>query len=390
MKNIILLLCLFISLNCDKPSPLDVEIYKLDNGLTVMLNEDHNETSVFGAIVVDGGGKRDPKDATGIAHYLEHLLFKGTSKMGTVDYETEKIYLDSIEVLYDELASKKKDRERVKIQKEINRISIKAAEYAIPNEFDRLIEGMGGTGLNAGTGSDFIYYFNSFPSTQIEKWMEVYSHRFLDPVFRLFQAELEIVYEEKNRAMDNPFRIFYETFRKYFFKKHPYGQQTVLGSVEHLKNPSLRKMREYYDKYYVANNMYLIIAGDFNKREVKRLIKEKFEKIKKGQNIEPIDIVEAPFEGKEIVDLAMTPYRMVRMGYRTVKPNHDDAVVLDVIKNMFNNSSRTGLLDKLTADNKILNAYATTGLGGTDLGGFGFQFVPKDDDQSFDAAESLF
>ena len=92
---------------------------------------------------------------------------------------------------------------------------------AIPNEFDRLIEGMGGTGLNAGTGSDFIYYFNSFPSTQIEKWMEVYSHRFLDPVFRLFQAELEIVYEEKNRAMDNPFRIFYETFRKHFFKLSP-------------------------------------------------------------------------------------------------------------------------------------------------------------------------
>ena len=110
MKNLILLLCFFISLNCDKPSPLDVEIYKLDNGLTVMLNEDHNETSVFGAIVVDGGGKRDPKDATGIAHYLEHLLFKGTSKMGTVDYETEKIYLDSIEVLYDQLASTKKDR----------------------------------------------------------------------------------------------------------------------------------------------------------------------------------------------------------------------------------------------------------------------------------------
>ena len=142
MKNLILLLCFFISLNCDKPSPLDVEIYKLDNGLTVMLNEDHNETSVFGAIVVDGGGKRDPKDATGIAHYLEHLLFKGTSKMGTVDYETEKIYLDSIEVLYDQLASTKKDRKRLKIQKEINRISIKAAEYAIPNEFDRLIEGI--------------------------------------------------------------------------------------------------------------------------------------------------------------------------------------------------------------------------------------------------------
>ena len=172
MRNIIIILYLFIAFNCDKPDPLDVEIYKLDNGLTVMLNEDHNETSVFGAVVVDGGGKRDPSDATGIAHYLEHVLFKGTSKMGTIDYNTEKIYLDSIEVLYDKLASTKDDRRRLNIQKDINRISVKAAEYAIPNEFDRLIEGMGGTGLNAGTGSDFIYYFNAFPSTQVEKWME--------------------------------------------------------------------------------------------------------------------------------------------------------------------------------------------------------------------------
>ena len=389
MKNTIIILFVLIGLNCGKQSPLDVEIYKLNNGLTVMLNEDHNETSVFGAVVVDGGGKRDPADATGIAHYLEHVLFKGTSKMGTIDYGTEKIYLDSIEVLYDKLGSTKGVKRRLRIQKEINRISIKAAEYAIPNEFDRLIEGMGGTGLNAGTGSDFIYYYNAFPNTQIEKWMEVYSHRFFDPVFRLFQAELEIVYEEKNRAMDSAFRVFYETFQKYFFKNHPYGQQTVLGSVDHLKNPSLSKMQEYYNKYYVANNMYLIIAGDFNKREVKKLIKEKFQKIKKGGEIEPVNFKEKPFKGREIVDLAITPYRMARMGYRTIKPNHNDAVVLDVIKNMFNNSSRTGLLDRINAENKILSAYATPGLGGTDLGGFGFQFVPKDDEQSFDQAEEL-
>ena len=389
MKNIIIILSILIAFNCGKQSPLDVEIYKLDNGLTVMLNEDHNETSVFGAVVVDGGGKRDPSDATGIAHYLEHVLFKGTSKMGTVDYKTEKIYLDSIEVLYDRLASTDDKGKRLRIQKDINRVSVQAAEYAIPNEFDRLIDGMGGTGLNAGTGSDFIYYFNAFPSTQIEKWMEVYSHRFLDPVFRLFQAELEIVYEEKNRAMDSPFRVFYETFRKHFFKKHPYGQQTVLGSVEHLKNPSLSKMKEYYNKYYVANNMYLIIAGDFNKRSVKKLIKEKFGRIKKGGKIDPINIVEEPFQDREVVDLVMTPYRMARMGYRTVKPNHPDAVVIDLIINMFNNSSRTGFLDKLNAENKILSAFATSRLGGTDLGGFGFQFVPKDDSQTFDEAESL-
>ena len=380
---------MFFGFNCEKPSPLDVEIYTLENGLTVMLNEDRNETSVFGAVVIDGGGKRDPSDATGIAHYLEHVLFKGTSKMGTTNYAKEKVYLDSIEVLYDELSKKEDKKTRLKIQRHINDLSVKASEYAIPNEFTRLIEGMGGTGLNAGTGYDFIYYFNSFPSAQIEKWVDLYSHRFLDPVFRLFQSELETVYEEKNRAMDNPFRVFNETSRKYFFKNHPYGQQTILGSVEHLKTPSLSKMKEYYNKYYVPNNMHLLIAGDFDKRDVKKLIKAKFGKLKKGADVEQLDIAEDDFSGREVVDLAITPYRVARFGYRTVKPNHEDAVVLDLISNIFSNSSKTGLLNKLNNENKVLGSYATTGLGGTDHGGFGFGFVPKDDTQSFEDGENL-
>ena len=389
MKLIILILSIFLSFNCGNTDPLDVEIYTLENGLTVMLNEDHNETSVFGAVVLDAGGKRDPSDATGIAHYLEHVLFKGTSELGTTDYEKEKVFLDSIAVLYDELALKKSDKERLSIQKHINKLSIKASEYAIPNEFTRLVEGMGGTGLNAGTSYDFVYYFNSLPSAQIEKWIDLYSHRFTEPVFRLFQSELETVYEEKNRAMDNPFRVFNETSRKYFFKNHPYGQQTILGSVEHLKTPSLSKMKEFYDKYYVPNNMSLIIAGDFDKGSVKKMIKNKFGRLKKGASIEKINVKEDDFNGREVVDLSITPYRIGRLCYRTVEPNHKDAVVLDLISSIFSNSSRTGLLDKLNNENKILGSYATTGLGGTDHGGFGFGFVPKDDSQSFDEAENL-
>ena len=170
MKNIIIIVLTLFVINCEKPNPLDVDTYELDNGLTVILNQDHNETKVFGAVIIDGGGKRDPSDATGIAHYLEHLLFKGTTEMGTIDYETEKIYLDSIEVLYDKLASTKNEIKRESIQRNINRVSVKAAEYAIPNEFDRLVEGMGGTGLNADTWNDFVRYYNSFPSNEIEKW----------------------------------------------------------------------------------------------------------------------------------------------------------------------------------------------------------------------------
>ena len=131
MKILIFFIAIFFGLNCEKPSPLDVEIYTLENGLTVMLNEDRNETSVFGAVVIDGGGKRDPADATGIAHYLEHVLFKGTSKMGTTNYAKEKIYLDSIEVLYDELSKKEDKKTRLKIQKHINDLSVKASELSL-------------------------------------------------------------------------------------------------------------------------------------------------------------------------------------------------------------------------------------------------------------------
>jgi len=148
-------------------------------------------------------------------------------------------------------------------------------------------------------------------------------------------------------------------------------------------------MKEYYNKYYVPNNMHLLIAGDFDKRDVKKLIKAKFGKLKKGADVEQLDIAEDDFSGREVVDLAITPYRVARFGYRTVKPNHEDAVVLDLISNIFSNSSKTGLLNKLNNENKVLGSYATTGLGGTDHGGFGFGFVPKDDTQSFEDGENL-
>ena len=145
---------------------------------------------------------------------------------------------DSIALLYDNLGFIKSDNKRLEIQKKINDLNLKASEYAIPNEFDRILEGMGGTGINAFTSNDVIAYFNQFPPHQINKWLEVNSHTFINPVSRLFQSELEVVYEEKNRAMDNPFRKLIEEYFEHFWKKHPYEQQTVLGTVDHLKNPS--------------------------------------------------------------------------------------------------------------------------------------------------------
>ena len=369
-------------------NPLDVHTFHLDNGLTVYLNEDHNTTSVFGAVVVKGGGKRDPQDATGIAHYLEHLLFKGTNEMGTIDYEKESLYLDSIRVKYDELGNTADDDERLAIQSEINRLSLKAGEFAIPNEFDRILEGMGGAWINAFTSNDVIAYFNKFPGDQTEKWLEIYSHRFMNPVFRLFQAELETVYEEKNRAMDNVFRNVFVTYLENFFKKHPYGQQTVLGSVDHLKNPSLTKMREYYDTYYVANNMALIISGDFSIDETIPIIKEKFGKWRSGELRPPIDITEEPFKGREKISRRMTPIKIGIMGFRTVPAGHEDEVTINLCNQLLTNESKTGLIDQLEVDRKILGAGAFN-MDYADLGANNFFFLPKLFLQSLTKAENL-
>ena len=164
-KIIFFMFSVLLCVESNDYDPLKVYSFKLDNGLTVILNEDHNTTSVFGAIAVKGGGKRDPKDATGIAHYLEHLLFKGTEELGTIDYQKEKIYLDSIEMKYEELGETSDEINRLDIQKEINRLSIRAAEYAIPNEFDRIMEEMGGSWINAFTSNDAIVYLNKFLDT---------------------------------------------------------------------------------------------------------------------------------------------------------------------------------------------------------------------------------
>ena len=154
--------------------------------------------------------------------------------------------------------------ERKKIQILINNQSVKAASYGISTEFDKLLQGIGASDINAGTSEDATVFHSEFPKEQIEKWLDIYSHIFQDPIFRFFQSELEVVYEEKNMDMDNFYIKIYEDMLKGLFKNHPYGTQTILGSVEHLNYPSLTKMYEYFNTYYVANNMALVLVGNFD------------------------------------------------------------------------------------------------------------------------------
>lgn len=366
----------------------NLERYTLENGLTVILNYDPDQTGVFGAVGVKVGSKNDPSDATGMAHYQEHMLFKGTTSLGTLDWEKEKPYIDSIFMMYDELGKTKDEVKRLEIQTKINDYSVKANEYAAPNEFSNLIKSIGGTGLNAFTSPDMTVYHNSFPANQMEKWLELYSHRFIDPVFRGFQSELEVVYEEYNMNADFFVSKLLEEFNKNLFKNHPYGTQTTIGTVEHLKSPSLTKMYEFFKKYYVANNMVLVLSGNFDTKTAKPMIASKFGRLRSAKVEGLAPIAEDPFDGREFVEVKMSPVKIGAMAFRTVPAGHPDELKLQVLNALLNNESSSGLLDKLAVDNELLMA-AMEPMPYHDHGATLLIFLPKIIGQKLEEAEKL-
>lgn len=390
MKRLLLIILFAFSINLvsGQQKLLRPEVFKLDNGLTVYLNPDPHASTVYGLVVVKAGSKNDPADATGLAHYQEHMLFKGTQELGTINWEKEKVHIDNIFRLYDELAATKNEAERKKIQMLINAESVEANKYAVSNELDKLLRSIGSTGINAFTSTDMTAYFNEFPPSQIEKWLEIYSHRFINPVFRGFQAELEVVYEEYNMYNDMFFMPLFEKFGKHFFKNHPYGQQSTIGTLEHLKNPSLTKMYEFFQTWYVPNNMALIISGNFDSNEVKPLIEEYFSTWQSKPVPDFPDFPEAPFKGRELVKVKMSPIKIGILGFRTAPANHKDRYALEVMYRLLSNTSQTGLLDQLMIDNKILGVQ-TLPIPYSDHGAMLILAIPKIMGQSFEDAEKL-
>ena len=370
-----------------KSAFLQVKEHQLHNELTVWLNEDHSQPKIFGAVVVKAGARDCPN--TGIAHYFEHMMFKGTDKIGTTDYKAEKILLDNIADKYDILAETEDPEQRAQLQKVINDLSVRAAEYVIPNEFDRLISRYGGTKLNAGTSYDYTLYFNTFSSQYIAQWAEINSERLMNPVFRLFQSELETVYEEKNMYGDAMASMAIEKITERYFYPHPYAYP-IIGSAENLKNPRLSEMRRFFEKYYVASNMGLILSGDFHSEEVLPILDATFGRLRTGNPPRREVVALPPFQGKEKVKvrIPMTFVKILAMGFRGVPANHPDQVALNVAVSLLNNSNGTGFLDKLTVEHKVMGAMAINH-SMNEAGISGLLVFPKFLFQSYGAAEKL-
>ena len=377
----------FMRSQFSKSAFLQVKEYTLDNELTIWLNEDHSQPKIFGAVVVKAGARDCPN--TGIAHYFEHMMFKGTDKIGTTDYKAEKILLDNIADKYDILAETEDPEQRAQLQMVINDLSVRAAEYVIPNEFDRLISRYGGTKLNAGTSYDYTLYFNTFSPQYIAQWAEINSERLMNPVFRLFQSELETVYEDRNMYGDAMASMAIEKITERYFYPHPYAYP-IIGSAENLKNPRLSEMRRFFEKYYVASNMGLILSGDFHSEEVMPILTSTFGRLRTGNPPRREVVALPPFKGKEKVKvrIPMTFVKILAMGFRGVPANHPDQVALNVAVSLLNNSNGTGFLDKLTVEHKVMGAMAIN-QSMNEAGILGLLVFPKFLFQSYGAAEKL-
>ncbi|MBO4819876.1 MAG: insulinase family protein [Prevotella sp.] len=353
---------------------LEVKELTLSNGMTVWLNEDHTQPKVFGAVVVNAGAKDCPN--TGIAHYFEHIMFKGTDEIGTVDYAAEKPWLDSIAAAYERLAATTDEAQRTAIQKNINRLSQKAGEYAIPNEFNSLISLYGGSKLNAGTSYDLTFYHNIFVPQYIEHWCRLNSDRLINPVFRLFQGELETVYEEKNMGSDRMETTIREKLMAELFGTQPYAYP-VIGSTENLKNPRLSEMKAFYDKYYVGSNMGIVLCGDFDSDSVMPLLESTFGRIPKG--VKPTRVKSTlPEIGAERTIEVKMPIPIISLEALAFNGTTDferDANALELASSLLFNG-KAGMLDSLSNEGQVLLAAALP-LNLNDAGVFALLLAPN-------------
>ncbi len=328
--------------------------YKLENGLTVLLWEDHDAPDVTGYVVVRAGAVDEPAEYTGLAHYLEHMLFKGTQRIGALDWEKEKPIYDSIIALYDQYSDATDPKIREQLATQINECSMREAKISSTEDFFNMLDLIGAEGVNAYTSFDLTAYHNSFPAAEMYRWLTIFSDRLINPVFRTFQAELENVFEEYNMYANNPSSQAQKQLMEDIYKGSPY-ERDVIGLPEHLKNPRLSRLIEFYNTWYVPNNMALIIVGDFDSESTKPMIAETFGRLQPKELPSRPSYPSVQLTGKKHYNLGYNP--QVAWVYPGLKEGDADQDVLEFVCNLLYNG-QTGLLDQVNTKGDVSASYA--------------------------------
>ena len=338
--------------------PLKARIYTLDNGLKVYMTVNKETPRIQTYIAVRVGGKNDPAETTGLAHYFEHLMFKGTTHFGTQNYEAERPLLDRIEQQFEVYRKTTDEAQRKAIYHVIDSLSYEASKYAIPNEYDKLMAAIGANGTNAYTSFDVTCYTEDIPSNQVENWAKIQADRFKNSIIRGFHTELETVYEEKNMSLTQDPRKVSETMLAALFPHHPYGTQTVLGTQDDLKNPSITNIKNYYKTWYVPNNMAICLSGDFNPDEMIATIDKYFGDMKPNPNLPKLTVKpETPITEPIVREVLGPDAESVTLAWRFPGASSKDFEILQVVSQVLYNG-QAGLIDlNLNQQQKVLNSY---------------------------------
>lgn len=339
--------------------PMGVREYTLDNGLKVFMSVYKDAPKVQTYIAVRAGSKNDPKETTGLAHYLEHMMFKGTQRLGTRDWEAEKILIQQIEDLFEAYRLFDDQETRAAIYHKIDSLSYEASKLAIANEYDKAMTAIGSTGTNAFTSNDYTMYVENIPANQLDTWCEIEADRFRNLVLRLFHTELETIYEEKNMSLTKDGRRANEAMLSALFPHHPYGTQTTLGEGDHLKNPSMRNIRNFVAQYYVPNNICISLAGDFDPDEAIRIIDKHWGDMQPGNVPQFTKTPEAPITTPIVKSITGLDPENLTLAYRVNGGNGTrDALLCSALEQILNNGE-CGLIDlNLNQAQKCLGAYA--------------------------------
>lgn len=341
-----------------KGDPMHTQMYTLKNGLKVYMSVNKETPRIQTFIAVKVGGKNDPAETTGLAHYFEHLMFKGTEQFGTSDYAAEKPMLDQIENLFEVYRKNTDEKQRAEIYHQIDSISYEASKYFIPNEYDKLMAIIGATGTNAFTSQDMTVYQEDIPSNEIDNWARIQADRFKNPVIRGFHTELETIYEEKNMSLTDDYGKVSEALDAALFPHHPYGTQTVLGTQEHLKNPSITNVKNYHKTYYVPNNMAICVSGDFNPDEMVATIEKYFGDMQPNPNIPKLQFEkEKPITAPIVKEVYGLQAANVTMAWPLPGASEQNTPVSDILSSVFYNGM-AGLIDlDVMQQQKVLSAY---------------------------------
>ncbi len=339
--------------------------FTLDNGMEFIVLERHEAPIVSFITYADVGGANEVPGKTGVAHFLEHLAFKGTTRIGTTNYTAEQPLLDRLDNLHRQIEAEKasgNDTKVEELQAEFDRVQEEAAQFAVQNEFGQIVERSGGVGLNATTSADATRYFYSFPSNKLELWMSIESERFLEPVFREFYKEQQVILEERRLRTDNsPIGKLLEEFLSTAFQVHPY-QQPVIGTAEDIAGLTRRDVQEFFQTYYVPNNLTVAIVGDVKPDRVKELAQVYFGRYEPKPAPPQVTAVEPQQTTPREVEVRFQSEPWYLEGYHRPGIDHPDNATYEMISAILSNGRTSRLYRSLVEEKQV--ALAAQGFNG--------------------------